>query len=138
MCQVLKYFKYFIKHIGMLRPSVSQPRILKSSSITTGKTSYLSLHILMGQRGYVASANLKDPVGYQVDQKILPPAAIKIPLFPIPQSPCSISSFQKICRSSYTPKSAQCHITQDWILHVILFPEYQYYSEIPYLRLNET
>jgi len=46
---------------------ITTNRILKSSSTTTGKTSYLSLHILMGQRGYVASANFKDSIAFQVD-----------------------------------------------------------------------
>ena len=57
---------------------------------------------------------------FQVDQIILSSVSIKRPLFPISQSPYSISSFQKIYKNSCIPKSAQCRSTQDWILHVIL------------------
>ena len=98
-------------------------RILKSSSTTTGKISYLSLHMLMGQRDCVGSANFKDSVAFQVGYIILPSVSIQRPLFPTTKSPYSISSFQKIYTSSCIPKSARCHITQDWILQVILFPE---------------
>jgi hypothetical protein len=122
----------------MLRPPVSQPRILKYSSTPTWKTSDLSSLTSMGQRSYVASPNFKESVAFQVALKILPPISIQRPLLPITPSPYSISSFQKIYRISCIPISARYHITQDWILHVILFPEYLRYSEISYLRLNET